>query len=250
VNNALAFTTTRLRPISAVTHSSDNSPYNYFNLGGHVGDCADNVQKNRNTLAEILPNKTKIQWLEQVHGNRVVIINEQVEELIQADAMITQSRYIALAIMTADCLPILLANHDGIEVAAIHGGWRSLAANILSNTLATMESHGDELHAWLGPCIGPKKFEVGKDVKTAFIQKNELFSQAFTKKNIETIHHQPDSETKFLADLQLIAQLQLQLLGIKNITCLPECTFTQKDKYYSFRREQITGRMATIICRN
>jgi YfiH family protein len=198
----------------------------------------------------ILPSGCDVQWLEQVHGSRVVVINEQVNSPIQADAMITRSPKIALAIMTADCLPILLSNSEGTEVAAIHGGWRSLADNIIPNTLAKMESHSDELHAWLGPCIGPEKFEVGREVKATFMQQNKLFSQAFEEKNIDVALQNASPYKKYLANLQLISQIQLQQLGIKNITSLPECTYSQKDKYYSFRREQVTGRMATIISRN
>jgi YfiH family protein len=246
----LAFTTTRLHPTKSVSQSDSRCTYDYFNLGNHVGDCSDNVQKNRKLLGEMLPKECAVQWLEQVHGNRVVVIDEHVNSLIQADAMITRSSKIALAIMTADCLPILLSNHEGTEIAAIHGGWRSLAGNIVSNTLTKMNSDRDEIHAWLGPCIGPEKFEVGQEVKTSFTEQNKLFSQAFAEQNIEVTLHNALSKKKYFANLQLIAQLQLQQLGIKNITSLPECTYIQKDKYYSFRREQVTGRMATIISRN
>jgi len=182
-----------------------------------------------------------------VHGSRVVSIDSQVNQFIQADAMITQSPKVALAIMTADCLPILLSNNDGTEVAAIHGGWRSLADNIISNTLTKMQSHCNELHAWLGPCIGPDKFEIGEEVKAVFMQQNKLFTKAFVKQN--TTIKNNFSNNKYLANLQLIAQIQLQQLGISNVACLPECTYSQQDKYFSFRRDKITGRMATIICR-
>jgi YfiH family protein len=238
-----------LHPTNLVNQLNNRFAYNDFNLGHHVGDCADNVRKNRNYLAEILPTECKIQWLDQVHGNHVVIINEQVDFPIQADAMITQSPNIALAIMTADCLPILLSNHDGTEIAAIHGGWRCLANNILSNTLAKMRSHSNELYAWLGPCIGSERFEVGKEVQITFTEQSKLFSQAFTKPPKDETSQQFSSNKKYLANLQLIAKIQLEQLGITNIKYLPECTYTQKNKYYSFRREQVTGRMATIICR-
>jgi len=196
-----------------------------------------------------LPADCKIQWLDQVHGSRVVIINEHVDTLIKADAMITQSPKIALAIMTADCLPILLCNENGTEVAAIHGGWRSLADNIISNTLEKIQSYHHELHAWLGPCIGSKAFEVGEEVKTTFTKKDELFKQAFTEKHDYGDTKNLSQTNKYFANLQLIAQIQLQQLGIQNITSVSDCTFSQKDKYFSFRRDKITGRMATIICR-
>jgi len=207
-----------------------------------VGDCPNKVKENRNDLAELLPADCKIQWLDKVHGNHVVIINEQVDTLIKADAMITQSSKIALAIMTADCLPILFCNENGTEIAAIHGGWRCLADDIIFNTLAKMQSRHHDLHVWLGPCIGSKAFEVGEEVKTTFIKKDELFNQAFTENSLQ--------KNKYFANLQLIAKIQLQQLGIKNITSLSDCTYSKKEKYFSFRRDKTTGRMATLICRN
>lgn len=247
VTNVLAFTTTRSHLTDSVNQLANQSEFSHFNLGTHVGDNLNRVQHNRVTLAKILPSNCKIQWLDQVHGSHVVTINDQVNQPIQADAIITQSPKVALAIMTADCLPILLSNNDGTEIAAIHGGWRSLADNIISNTLAKMDSHCHQLHAWLGPCIGPDKFEIGEEVKSIFMQQSKLFAQAFVEQNVNIKNN--SSNNKYLANLQLIAQIQLQQLGISNITSLSECTYSQKNKYFSFRRDKITGRMATVICR-
>ena len=141
--------------------------------------------------------------------------------------------------MTADCLPILLSHKNGSEVAAIHGGWRSLAANIIEKTLDKMHSKPAELVAWLGPCIGKYAFEVGSEVKEAFTQQGVAFNNAFIKQE----------NGKYLADLQQIAQLQLQALGVSAISALAECTYQETNKYYSYRKEQVTGRMASIICR-
>ena len=110
-----------------------------------------------------------------------------------------------------------------------------------------MDSHCHQLHAWLGPCIGPDKFEIGEEVKSIFMQQSKLFAQAFVEQNVNIKNN--SSNNKYLANLQLIAQIQLQQLGISNITSLSECTYSQKNKYFSFRRDKITGRMATVICR-
>jgi len=140
--------------------------------------------------------------------------------------------------MTADCLPILLSSKQGDEIAAIHGGWRSLATNIVNNTIQEMQTDASELCAWLGPCIGKDVFEVGEDVRKAFVDQNALFSQAFFKHTLG----------KYLADLHCIAKIQLTLLGVKSISALSECTFSNTDKYYSYRKNSITGRMASLIC--
>lgn len=233
----MAMQTTRYPPF---TQDDDDveSPYQGFNLGLHVGDCAAQVEKNRHYLQTILPKKTTIQWLEQVHGKQVVYIEQVSVEPITADAAITREKNIALAVMTADCLPILLTSQKGDEIAAIHGGWRPLAANIIVNTLNTMQTNATDICAWLGPCIGKTAFEVGEEVKELFVALNPAFSQAFTA----------HTSGKYLADLQTIAQLQLSDLGVKNISRLPECTFLNTDKYYSYRKNGVTGRMASLIC--
>ena len=248
----LAFSTTRLKPnphllfeslsknISHNARRTDKS-FDYFNLGAHVGDDLEHVSNNRNALLKFLPNGTKIQWLEQVHGSHVAHINSHIEQAIVADAAITRHKNIALAIMTADCLPILLADKNGYEIAAIHAGWRPLAANIIKNTVCKMQTPAKDLCAWLGPCIGSTAFEVGEEVKQAFAQISEEFIPAFLPLMNE------DNKPKYLADIAMIAKIQLQNLGIANISHTYNCTFTEHDKYYSFRRDGKTGRMASII---
>ncbi len=232
----LAIQTTRIAPNS----SSDEltSPYQGFNLGLHVGDCEKQVTSNRQSLQYLLPHNTKIQWLEQVHGNGVTQILQVSENAIVADAAVTDKKNICLAIMTADCLPILLVSKLGDEIAAIHGGWRPLAANIIANTLDKMKAPVEDIFAWLGPCISKRAFEVGSEVKAAFVQHDECFNSAFTEK----------ANGKYLADLHKIAILQLKNLGIDQISALPECTYSRANKYYSYRKNAITGRMATLIC--
>lgn len=231
----LAIQTTRVAPNN---FSGDQTPpYQGFNLALHVGDCAQQVENNRNYLQVLLPQKAKIQWLEQVHGNEVVEISQVSKQTIIADAAVTSEKNICLAIMTADCLPILLVSKSGDEIAAIHGGWRPLAANIIANTLDKMKTSAADIYAWLGPCISKKAFEVGTEVKVAFVQENDYFNAAFVAK----------TNGKYLADLHKIARLQLESLGINHTSYLPECTYSN-DKYYSYRKNSITGRMVTLIC--
>ena len=234
-DKVLALQTTRVSPNNI--SGDDNTVYKNFNLGLHVGDCAKQVEHNRQCLQKLLPSKTRIQWLEQVHGNAVAEILKVTKQVIIADAMVTREKNIALAIMTADCLPILLISKQGDEIAAIHGGWRPLAVNIITHTLNKMHTAADEIYAWLGPCIGKKAFEVGSEVQKAFIEQGRIFSQAFRKQE----------NGKYFANLHKIATLQLNDLGIKHISTLPECTYSQPEKYYSYRKNAITGRMATVI---
>jgi len=212
--------------------------YDHFNLGLHVNDTKQNVVNNREQLLNVLSTKTKIQWLDQVHGSNVAIITGDSLQSVQADACITREKKLALAIMTADCLPILLSNKAGTEIAAVHAGWRPLADNIIVKTLAQMHSQTQNIVAWLGPCIGTTHFEVGSEVKQAFIDISVELSVFFIA----------NDRGRYQADLSGIATFFLQQAGISSIAHINECTFTQKNKYYSYRREQKTGRMASIIC--
>lgn len=233
---------------------SEESSFNSFNLGLHVGDNAEQVISNRNKLKHFIgqqlsisssisdkkiAEEVNIQWLEQVHGNVVITVTNVDAQPIIADASITRQKNIALAIMTADCLPILLSHKAGKEVATIHGGWRPLVANIIAKTIDSMQSKPVDIIAWLGPCIGKDAFEVGGEVKKKFTQLDQTFNHAFVKQN----------NGKYLADLHKIARLQLESLGVTVIANLEECTYQETDKYYSYRKEQITGRMASVICR-
>lgn len=256
-DKVLALQTSRLYPQSSLNQSLSeqvSSAFGDFNLGMHVGDNAERVSQNRNVLKNFISqrlfNKTvksnteliddvKIQWLEQIHGSEVVTVTSVNEQAMVADASITRQKKIVLAIMTADCLPILLSNKAGSEVAAIHGGWRPLAANIIAKTIAKMHSMPSDIVAWLGPCIGKDAFEVGSDVKLAFTQLDVAFNNAFVKQE----------NGKYLADLHQIARLQLASLGVTVIASLEECTYQETEKYYSYRKKQITGRMASLICR-
>jgi len=235
-DKVFAIQTTRIAPSPLV--SDINSPYQGFNLGLHVGDCTEQVNENRDYLKILLPEHVEIQWLEQVHGNKVIEVSHVSESPIVADAAVTKNKNTCLAIMTADCLPILLVSKSGDEVAAIHGGWRPLSDNIIHNTIAKMQSPAENIYAWLGPCISKDFFEVGSEVKTKFMQHSDVFKAAFIEK----------SQGKYLADLYKIAEIQLNALGVTQINALSECTYSNTDKYYSYRKDNITGRMVTLIC--
>lgn len=232
----LAIQTTRIPPFNLSNNSI--SSYQGFNLGLHVDDCAKQVNKNRQLLQKLLPQNASIQWFEQVHGNDVVEISQVTSQALVADAAITQVENVCLAIMTADCLPIMLVSKNGDEVAAIHGGWRPLSTDIIKNTITKMNTPPADIYAWLGPCISKSAFEIGNEVKDIFVKKNVKFTAAFLAK----------ANGKYVADLPLIAKIQLENLGVNNFSCLPECTYTNTEKYYSYRKNAITGRMATLIC--
>lgn len=246
VKNVQAISTSRLNPMNGNSNDAslfENASYELFNIGLHVGDNKNRVNENRRLLASLFQETTKIQWLEQVHGADVTTITEVSKEPIIADAVITRNENIALAIMTADCLPILLSNKSGTEIAAIHAGWKPLAKSIIANTLSKMETSANEIYAWLGPCISNRAFEVGKEVKDIFISIDDNLKQCFS------IKPSIDNSTKYLADLPAIARYLLKNQGVKHIYQLDHCTYSLSTRYYSYRRENITGRMATIIAR-
>ena len=217
-------------------------PYSSFNLGFHVGDDEDTVLANHRVLSEFLPNPPF--WLDQVHSANVVeVINsfkeQKVSDRPKADALYTKLKAQPLAIMTADCLPILLASNNGKEVAAVHGGWRPLAGTIIEKTIEKFTAPNQQISAWLGPAIGPTAFEVGSDVVNAFTCMNSSHIDDFTERQ----------NKKFLADIFSIAKRQLSSLGITQIYSHYECTFSMPTKYFSYRRDAITGRLATLIWR-
>ncbi|CAQ85279.1 MULTISPECIES: purine nucleoside phosphorylase YfiH [Photorhabdus] len=211
-------------------------PYDSLNLGKHVGDNPDIVEKNRQILAEVAELPRQPVWLEQVHGARVVRLDGQPVEDNKADAVYTNIPGQVCAVLTADCLPVLFCSFDGNEIAAAHAGWRGLCAGVLENTITQFKAKPDQIQAWLGPAISAKKFEVGSEVLQAFTIQHADLSQAFI----------PFGE-KYLADIYLLAKLKLQSVGVKAIFGGNECTVSNKEKFFSYRRDGITGRMATLI---
>jgi YfiH family protein len=210
------------------------APYDSLNLGDHVGDRPENVQANRASLLSRVPAVPC--WLNQVHGSAVVDA-DQARGIPEADAAVARQAGTVCAIMTADCLPVLLCDRQGRVVGAAHGGWRSLAGGILENTVAAMQVAPGELMAWLGPAIGPDAFQVGPEVRDIFRQHDPAADSAF----------KADGSGKYLADIYRLARQRLQALGVKDIYGGNCCTVSQSDRFFSYRRDGVCGRMATLI---
>ncbi|MDO8299687.1 peptidoglycan editing factor PgeF [Lacisediminimonas sp.] len=211
-----------------------------LNLGLHVGDQEDNVLENRRRLGVLLPSQPA--WLTQVHGATVVDAGAAVALAgpPQADASISTRPGVVCAILTADCLPVLFADVQGKVVGAAHAGWRGLAAGVLENTVQAMRTAGaGEIVAWLGPAIGPANFEVGEDVRAAFAGQDAACATAFVAR--------PGLPGKYLADIYALARRRLLLLGISGIAGGERCTVAEAASFYSYRRDGVTGRMASLI---
>lgn len=212
------------------------APWHSLNLGSHVGDELANVMQNRQRLVEQAGLPAMPQWLEQVHATDVARLLPEGETTPRADACITAQPGVVCAVMTADCLPVLFCSDDGREVAAAHAGWRGLCAGVLENTLAQFDAPASRIHAWLGPAIGPAAFEVGPEVRQAFMAQDARTDAAFRPVG-----------NKFFADIWLLARQRLQAAGVGSVSGEEHCTYSHPADYFSFRRDGSTGRMATLI---
>jgi len=228
-------------------------PYDALNLGCHVGDDPALVAANRRLLQNALPAKPV--FLSQVHGLDVVQLTHTTPDATEADACFTQLDHLACTIMVADCLPVLFTNYEGTQVAAAHAGWRSLAGmggqGILEHVFksfchqehAGLAIKATEIIAWLGPCIGPETFEVGADVRTAFVQNDPKAQALFT----------PCGSNKWMANLQGLARLRLTALGVTQVFgndgSRDWCTVSQPSRFFSHRRDGVSGRLAACIWR-
>ena len=226
-----ALTTTRLGGQSA-------PPYNGLNLGDHVADSPADVSANRQQLMQATGLKLAPQWLHQVHGTEIVEALSD-GQLRTADACFTATPGQACVVMTADCLPVLFTNTAGTRVAAAHAGWRGLAAGVLEQTLKVFDNN-DEILAWLGPAIGPLAFEVGAEVLEAFVSENPEAEIAFKPSPT----HPRD---RFLADIYQLARTRLAAAGVAEVSGGDYCTFSDADNFFSYRRDGVTGRMASLI---
>jgi len=228
--NVRAATTTRRGGFSQF-------PYDSFNLADHVGDVAEMVAKNRALLQAELALPSAPIWLQQVHGIQAISAI-MANQNCCADAVYTDQVGQVCVVMTADCLPVLFCDKAGTRVAAAHAGWRGLAAGVLEHTVKTLApSPPQEIVAWLGPAIGAQAFEVGEEVREMFVAHSPQAAQAFTATRPQ----------HWLADLYLLARQQLQHLGVQEIFGGNHCTYTDSDRFYSYRRDRTTGRMATLI---
>ncbi|EJN8559335.1 peptidoglycan editing factor PgeF [Vibrio alginolyticus] len=226
--NVKAFASTRIGGFST-------GPYQGLNLGTHVGDDLSLVEKNRAWLAQQANMPNAPIWLNQTHSTIVAQANEPTTQVLDADGVFTSSSHAVCSAMTADCLPVLLTNTQGTQVAAVHAGWRGLANGIVENALALFSG---EVIAWLGPAIGPQAFEVGEDVLQAFVDFDSQANQAFAPRDIDG---------KWLADMSVLATQRLNRAGVTQVFDSGLCTYQDKASFYSYRRDGKTGRQATFI---
>lgn len=229
--NVHAFTTLRTGGVS-------KGGYSEYNLADHVGDEPQAVRSNRAKLRNDLSLPAEPVWLEQVHSNKVVRADEiSAGQIVQADASFTAKKGVVCVVMTADCLPVFICNQAGTEVAVAHAGWRGLHAGIITNTIKAMQSSAEQLLVSLGPAIGAGEFEVGEDVLMAFVDKNSANRSAFV------------STTKghYLCDIYQLARTELRSIGVEKVAGGNDCTYREEQRFYSYRRQQKTGRMASLI---
>lgn len=223
-----AYTTTRNGGVS-------EGPYSSLNLADHVADQPEHVEENRRIVCDALGIRQPV-WLSQVHGVVVADAATAVHHAA-ADAIKTNQKQTCCAVLTADCLPLLFCNQQGTVVAAAHAGWRGLAAGVIEATVNAMQQNNQDLLVWLGPAIGPDSFEVGQEVYDAFVTRQAEAASAFV---------QTDA-THFLADLYQLARIRLKAIGVEKVYGGGFCTVADSQRFYSFRRDQTTGRMASMI---
>jgi len=223
-SNVRAFTTTRAGGASVGSWSG-------FNLGARCGDSSGHVDRNRAELNAFLPSPAR--WLHQVHGTRVVNLADPWNGEPEADAAVSFTPGQVCAVLTADCLPVMFCNRNGDRVGVAHAGWRGLAAGILQETVRVLNEDPSELLAWMGPAIGPSVYEVGDEVAEAFA---EEFPAGFTRRG-----------DRYLMDLYALARIKLAQAGVHHVGGGIFCTFTDSDLFFSYRREGVTGRMASVI---
>ncbi|MEX2475640.1 peptidoglycan editing factor PgeF [Marinobacter sp.] len=226
-----ALCTTRLGGVS-------KAPWASLNLGSHVGDEAAHVQENRQRLADVAGvDVHRIGWLDQVHGTIAVPL--PAAGVPRADASFTTLAGQVCVIMTADCLPVLLCDVSGTRVGAAHAGWRSLCGGVLEALVSEVGGNPAELMAWLGPAIGPQRFEVGPEVREAFLLHDPGSASAFSEQGARVGH--------FMADIYLLARQRLAACGVTQVYGGDCCTASEPQHFFSYRRDGQTGRMASLI---
>ncbi|MCC7096863.1 MAG: peptidoglycan editing factor PgeF [Thermomonas sp.] len=211
-----------------------SAPFDTFNLGTRCGDAVDAVAENRRQLGAALALPSRPRWLRQVHGIGVAV--EPGVDEPEADASVTRTPGTVLAVLTADCLPVVIAARSGGTIAVAHAGWRGLCAGVLEATVAAMQVPSDGLVAWLGPAAGPRAYEVGKDVFDAFVSRDARARLAF----------QPTRPDHWNANLYTLARQRLLDVGVQFVHGGVACTISETDRYFSHRRDGRSGRMATL----
>lgn len=238
--NVEAWVTTRSNGVS-------DSPWDSLNLGTHVGDSPAHVRKNRESMRQQLPQGLRLQWLNQVHGTRVVGVHSDraAPRRRTADAAAVFDPGCAAVVMTADCLPVFFCDVDGKVAAAAHAGWRGLLDGVLENTVSAMAVPASRLMAWMGPAIGSCHFQVGEEVRAAFLGHPLVFDSvgfmepAFTRC--------PDQPGKWMMDIYAVARLRLAAAGVPQVYGGGLCTVCDRSRFFSYRRDGVTGRMASLI---
>ena len=234
--NVRALMTTRLGGVS-------QPPFDGFNLAAHVDDDPAAVAKNREALRVHLPSEPK--WLTQVHGASVAEA-DALPDPEEADAAVARQSGTVCAVLTADCLPVLFCDDAGSVVAAAHAGWRGLASGVLEACIDAMGTEPNRILAWMGAAIGPEAFEVGDEVRQAFIEQDALSATCFRPTGHLTLDFAP---ARWMADIYTLARLRMARHGVQHVYGGGLCTFTDPQRFYSYRREPRTGRMASLIWR-
>jgi YfiH family protein len=223
-----AYTTTRAGGVS-------QPPFDTLNLGGHAGDDARAVAENRRRLTRALGSIGEPRWLHQVHGTRVAELNGKAP-VGDADAAVSRRPGEVCVVTTADCLPVLLSNRAGTTVAAVHAGWRGLAAGIVKAAVAALDEPPNAILAWLGPAIGPSIYQVGDPVRESFLAADAGAGAAFTAR-----------DGAWLCDLYALARRQLAACGVTAVYGGGFCTYSESARFFSYRRDERCGRMASLI---
>ncbi|MDW6003156.1 peptidoglycan editing factor PgeF [Vibrio mangrovi] len=209
--------------------------YKSLNLGMHVGDVPEHVAENRKRVIAYAGMPSAPVWMNQTHSTTVLSVDQPTDKALDADGIFTQNPGIVCAVMTADCLPVLLTNTAGTEVAAVHAGWRGLAHGILEEAVSCFSG---EVMVWLGPAIGKTAFEVGDDVVEAFTRNDPVAEQAFEAR---------EQVGKWSADLEMLAKQRLHRIGVERVSASGLCTYSDSHNFFSFRRDGVTGRQASFI---
>ena len=220
------------------TGGASAAPFESLNLAGRVGDEPAAVAENRRRVGSALSLPREPLWLAQVHGTHVADADAGTEP-VAADAAVSRQHGRVLAIQVADCLPVLFASNDGTVVAAAHAGWRGLSAGVLEATVAAMRVEPDRIVAWLGPAIGKEHFEVGEEVRAAFVARDPRAADAFVG----------NARGRWQCDLLQLAQRRLAALGLGGVGAANLCTYAASERCFSYRRDGRTGRMAALIWR-
>ncbi len=223
--------TTRLGGVSM-------APWGSFNLARHVGDNPEHVGTNRERLRKLLGLATEPAWLNQVHGVEVAVLDANLTSAVpDADASVTSRPGMACVVMVADCLPVLFTTRDGSRVGAAHAGWRGLAAGVLEQTVRAIGVPGNQLRAWLGPCISREHFEVGDEVREEFARKYASAQSCFER----------NARGRWQADLIGLARHCLENLGVLDVSGGKWCTYRDRERFYSHRRDGKCGRNAALV---